>query len=220
MDFQRARSEGQIQKRIQEIIHAASAIYDSVGYEGLTFSAISEHTKFTRPNIYKYFKTKDEILLIILADDLKSCVASLQKSFKVNKLYSLCEIVEIWTNTLLKHERFLNLYALLFTTIEKNVSVKALSQFKKEMLKAVEPLFELILQLFPHADSSKVEDFIYVHFTFAVGLYPMSKLTDLQIEAIQLAELDYQPIDFSKTYMSVLYQLMYCLTHSIDIKKE
>ena len=71
MSFQRARSEDQIQDRIQEIIDATSSIYNSIGYDGLNFSIISEYTKFTRPNIYKYFKTKDEILLVILKDDFK-----------------------------------------------------------------------------------------------------------------------------------------------------
>ena len=96
MSFQRARSENQIQDRIQEIIDATSSIYNSVGYEGLNFSAISEYTKFTRPNIYKYFNTKDEILLVILKEEFQSFIASLIKSFKINKLYSLYEISEIW----------------------------------------------------------------------------------------------------------------------------
>ena len=218
MGFQRARSEEQIQERIQEIVNAASVIFTSSGYDGLNFSNISEYTKFTRPNIYKYFKTKDEILLVILKEDLKSFVTSLVKSFKFNKLYSLYEISEIWTDTLMNHEKLLDIYALLFTVIEKNVSVEALSAFKKEALSAQLSLIDLVSQLFPNTRSDSITDFVSSHFTLAIGLYPMSKLNSLQIEAIKLAELSYTPVDFKKTYMSTLYQLMYCLEHSIDIK--
>lgn len=220
MSFQRARSENQIQDRIQEIIDATSSIYNSVGYEGLNFSTISEYTKFTRPNIYKYFKTKDEILLIILKEEFQSFISSLIKSFKINKLYSLYEISEIWADTLIKHGRLLDIYSILFTTIEKNVSVESLSEFKKEMVAIQFQLTDLIVQLFPNANNDNIINFIYSELTLACGLYPMSKLSNLQMEAIKLSASGYTPPDFRKTYMACLYQLMYCLQHSIEIKKD
>ncbi|MEZ7892665.1 MAG: TetR family transcriptional regulator [Candidatus Wallbacteria bacterium] len=219
MSFHRARSEEQIQARIQEIVNAASIIYDSAGYEGLSFSAISEHTKFTRPNIYNYFKTKDEILLIIMKDDFKSFVTSLIKSFKLNKLYSINEICEIWTNALIKHIRLLDLYALLSTFIEKNVSIKALSEFKKEMAKLQSMLLSLISQLFPNSSDDNVMNFFYFQLTLAFGLYPASKMGKCQIEALKLAGVSYIPPEFKKTYQTGLYQLMYCLQNSIYIEK-
>ncbi|MCL6605010.1 MAG: hypothetical protein K6T94_19270 [Paenibacillus sp.] len=63
----------------------------------------------------------------------------------------------------------------------------------------------------------RITNFIYAAFTLAFGLYPMSKLSDLQIEAIKLSGSIYTPPDFKKTYLASLYQLMYCLEHSIEI---
>lgn len=220
MSFQRARSHDQINDRIQEIIVAASSIYNSAGYEGLSFSTISEYTKFTRPSIYKYFKTKDEILLILLKEDLTSFISTLIKSFKINKLYSLYEITEIWADTLIEHERLLDLYSILFTIIEKNVSVESLSDFKKEILQIQIPLFDFASQLFPNAKKKDIESFIYSQLILAFGLYPMSKLSPIQEEAIQLSGVNYTPPDFRKTYMECFYQLIYCLEHSIGIKKD
>ncbi|MBU3155780.1 TetR/AcrR family transcriptional regulator [Clostridium estertheticum] len=220
MSFQRARSEDQIQDRIQEIVNAASIIYDSVGYEGLSFSTISEYTKFTRPNIYKYFKTKEEILLLIMIKDFKSWISRLSKSFKINKLYSIYKIGEIWTDTLIEHERLIELYAILFTTIEKNVSVEALAEFEKECMVINSTILDLVSQLFPNASNDSLMNFMYSVFTLAFGLYPMCKLSDLQLEAINLAGSNYIAPDFKKTYMASLYQLMYCLEHSIEIKKD
>lgn len=218
MGFKRARSNEQIQDRIQEIVNAASTIYNAVGYEGLSFTTISEHTNFTRPNIYKYFKTKDEILLIIIKDDFKSFVTSLMKSFKINRLYTLYEISEIWTDKLMEHRRILDMYALL-SLIEKNVSVEALSEFKKEMTTLQLSLINLISELFPKAGKDSVENFFYLQLTLAFGLYPTCQLNDLQIKALKLAGLNYTYPDFKKTYSAGLYQLMYCLEQSIDIKK-
>ena len=50
MSFQRARSDSQINDRIDEIISVASDIYNTSGYEGVNFSAISELTEFTSYN--------------------------------------------------------------------------------------------------------------------------------------------------------------------------
>lgn len=218
MSFQRARSEDQIQDRIKEIISATSSIYDSVGYEGLNFSIISEYTKFTRPNIYKYFGSKDEILLLILKEDFKLFISDFIKSFKINKLYTLYEITDIWTCRLIEHERLLKLYGILYTTIEKNVSLESLVEFKKEILVSYEQLVNFISELFPEASEDNIGNFISSILTLACGLYSSTKLSNLQIEATKLADENYTFPEFKKVYMACFYQQLYCLKNSIEIK--
>ncbi|WP_138751334.1 TetR/AcrR family transcriptional regulator [Paenibacillus sinopodophylli] len=218
MKYQRARSEAQIQDRIQEIVAAASTIYDAEGYEGLNFTTISEYTKFTRPNLYKHFKTKEEIILLILNQDLVSWIIELSKSFHINKLYTIHEIGEIWINTLAKHERLIELHTILYTMIEKNVSVEVLAEFEKKSIANHSEIFNLVSQLFPKASVDRITNFIYAAFTLAFGLYPMCKLSDLQLEAIKLSGSIYTPPDFKRTYLASLYSLMYGLEHSIAIE--
>lgn len=218
VDFKRARSNEQIQDRIQEIVTVASDIYNSLGYENFTFTTISERTQFTRPNIYKYFKTKDEILLLIIKDDFKSFLNSLIQSFKINKIYSISEISEIWTDRLLEHKRLLNMSSLLYTSIEKNVTVEALSEFKNEMTILHKSFINFLTQLFPKSTNESVENFFYLQLTLAFGLYPTCQLSNSQIEALKLAGLPNICPDFKKLYRSGLYQLMYSLENSIDIK--
>ncbi len=220
MSFQRARSEDQIQDRIREIISATSSLYDSVGYEGLNFTIISEYTKFTRQNIYKYFRTKDEILLLILKEDFKSFISAFIKSFKINKLYSLYEITDIWTCRLIEHERLLNLYGILFTTIEKNVSLESLVESKKEILTSYHQLVNFIHELFPEASEDNINNFISSVLTLACGLYSSTNLSNLQMKATTLADENYAFPDFKKVYMACFYQQLYCLKNSIEIKSE
>lgn len=219
MGFQRARSNQHIQERIQEIISAASKIFDSIGYEGLSFSAISELTKFTRPTIYKYFNTKEEILLKILLSDAESWVSSLANSFKLNKIYSIGEVADIWVNSISENYRLLSLYSMLFTLIEKNVSLEALVEFKKGFLKLQEALQELVGQLFPKADKADIQSFLVNQLALALGLYPMCQLCELQIRAIEVSGINYQAPDFRDTYKSNIYQLMYCLEQGIQYTK-
>ena len=215
MTFKRARSDQHVQERLEEIISAASKIYDSVGYDGLSFSEISKLTKFTRPTIYKYFNTKEEILLKILLSDMESWVTTLLNSFQLNKIYSIDEIAEIWVNAIIQNERLLNLYSILFTSIEKNVSLESLVEFKKGMLKLQAPLIELLKQLFPKTKNQDISAFIINQLAFSLGLYPMSQLCELQMQAIELSGTNYVPPDFKTTYKAIAYQQMYCLEQGI-----
>lgn len=61
-------------------------------------------------------------------------IDSLIGSFKLNRIYSLKEITGIWTEKLIIDHRLFDLYAIIFTLVEKNVSVEALATFKKEVL--------------------------------------------------------------------------------------
>lgn len=219
MDFQRARSDKHIQERIKEIISAASEIYNSAGYDGLSFSAISKLTKFTRPTIYKYFSTKEEILLKILLSDAEYWVTSLKNSFKLNKIYSISEVADIWVDTISKNYRLLNLYSMLFTTIEKNVTLQALVEFKKSFMKLQGLLLDLIEQLFPKAARKDIESFLINQLALALGLYPMCELCEIQIKAIELSGIKYTPPDFKLMYKSNLYQQMYCLEQGINYPK-
>jgi len=215
MSFKRARSDVQIQKRIEEIINATSFIYNSVGYEKLSFNSISKYTNFTRPTIYKYFKTKDEILLKILTEDILLWVNTLTNSFKLNKIYSIDEVSDIWVESISQNFRLLKLQSILFTTIEKNVRLESLTEFKKNIRKCEDTLFKLLTQLYPSAKSDDIENFIVSQLTFALGLYPMCNLNQLQIDAIKELGGNFPKHDFKKIYKSCIYKLLYCLENKI-----
>lgn len=217
MSFQRARSDKQIQKRIDEIVLAASKIYDENGYDGLSFSAISELTKFTRPTIYKYFSTKEEILLYILSDDIGTWANNLISSFKLNKIYSTHEISKIWAKSLSSQKRINELYSILFTILEKNSSIETLASFKETAHTYIKPLYELVGQLFPNITSTQIDNFMTLQYSLAIGLYPMCNLSKIQLEAIKIVNLSYISPNFEDTYQKALFQLMYCLENGIEL---
>ena len=218
MSFKRARSEAQIQKRISEIVDAASHIYNQDGFEGLTFSKVSELTQFTRPTIYKYFSTKEEILLKIILTDLNQWVASLIKSFRVNNLYTIEDIADIISCTLTSTARLVELLTFLFTSIEKNVSKEALVAFKVEMFRYQSELFKLFSELMPYASQQQLENFITTQLTLAIGLYPMCHLSAVQLEAVRQINPDYKIPEFEKIYRQSIYQVLYCLKNDISIE--
>lgn len=206
MDFRRARSQEQIQDRINEIVSITIELYKKLGYERLTYSEISKHTDFTRPNLYKYFKTKEEILLYAIRDEFEKMVENLEIAFEITKSYTPKDISIVWSETVCKHDTLLDIYSILYSILEKKVSVEALAKFKKDMIPMQMPLISLCQRLIPNADIGKIENFIFYQMTIAFGLYSATKLNELQSQAIILSGMAYTPPDFQQTYQLWLYQ--------------
>ena len=55
-----------IANRRSEIISACEKLYETMSFKDITFGEISKETSFSRPSIYNYFETKEEIFLAIM----------------------------------------------------------------------------------------------------------------------------------------------------------
>ena len=216
MDFKRARSNEQIQSRMDEIVCAAAKIYDESGYENITFTSIAEITNFTRPTIYKYFSTKEEILLKLLSTDLDTWSKTLITSFKLNTIYTTKQISKIWAKSYSAQTRLLELCSILFTIIEKNVSLEALADFKASIFNSINPVYELISQLYPKADLARIYYFLTIQQSVVLGLYPMCNPSETQKEAIKLSKTNINVPDFEEAFEKALFQLMYFLEQNIE----
>ena len=58
--------------RREEIIAACRKLFQSMSYKEITIKEIAEETSFTRPSIYNYFETKEEIFLALFQKEYES----------------------------------------------------------------------------------------------------------------------------------------------------
>ena len=54
-----------IARRREEIINACEQLYQTMSFKEITLKEIGKVTSFSRPTIYNYFQTKEEIFLAI-----------------------------------------------------------------------------------------------------------------------------------------------------------
>ncbi len=203
MGFKRARSEEQFKQREQEIIDSAMAIYQEFGFEEVNFSKISERTKFTRPTIYSYFKTKEEIMLRLTAVYLKNFASSLNS--KLTKGENTDEgIAEILADSFIEEPEFIHLYTVLFSIIEKNVSVAALAQFKKDVVMQQYNLATTFKSIYRQSSDEEINSFIMFSFCYAGGLCPMTEENEVQKEAITLSKTGYKTPDFKVEFVKTV----------------
>ena len=56
-----------IAARREEIINACERLYQTISFREITLKEIGNVTSFSRPTIYNYFETKEEIFLTLFA---------------------------------------------------------------------------------------------------------------------------------------------------------
>ena len=138
MDWQRATTDDQKESRKNEIFEATLTLFKEHGYENVSFNRIAKEAGFTKSNMYRYFKSKEDIFLSIFGEMFKTWqrhyIGELKK-LNVNESYGV--FAQTWVDSYLKYPNFLDLIPLLFISLEKNSSYDQLIKFKamsKELL--------------------------------------------------------------------------------------
>ena len=70
--------------RREEIIHACEQLYQTMSFKEITLKEIGNVTSFSRPSIYNYFQTKEEIFLAILKKEYELWIADLEAVMEEN----------------------------------------------------------------------------------------------------------------------------------------
>ncbi len=204
MEFQRARSKEQFEQREADIINSAMALYEQFGFEEVTFSKISETTKFTRPTIYSYFKTKEEIMLRLTAIYLEKFILCFENKFSDSHKKDTEFVATAFTQSFIEVGEFIHLYTVLYSLIEKNVSVEALAQFKREVMGLQAVLANILKSIYTKANDDQIYNFLIFCLSFASGICPMSEQSELQKKAIELSATGYVTPNFEIFFKDTL----------------
>lgn len=208
MTFSRARNSEQKEIRIKQICDSAISQFDNQQYDNITLASIARELNFSRANLYKYFSNKEEIFLTVTLKEVQSFFYDLIQTYDFNKTYKINEFSLIWSETLYKHERLLKLCSLLFSIIEKNVSIESLAQFKYELFQELESLFPLFKHFLPNLPEKNYINFLDFQLYQIAGLFPSTNLTDQQKKAVELSGVPYESRDFVDMFMEFLIILI------------
>ena len=185
-DFIRARTAEQIAERRNEIVNACEQIYMAGGFDAVTFKAISERTSFTRPSIYNYYATKEEVMLDLFERYFVKWYGEIfAGTDSVSSLTAgaLCRIITDVS------DRYQNLFMMFsdLRNIEEGCRVERIAVFKKRYLDFNDRMEALIARRFPGTSAESARCFIEGILVLFHGTYPVSYLSDKQKEAIKAA---------------------------------
>lgn len=215
MSFERAKTEENKQIRINQIKNVAVKLFDTHEFYEITLAHIAKGTDFTRGNLYKYISSKEEIYLLITIDELNILLKELKE--KLNKDFSkkTGAFAEILALEISRQTRFLKLFSILYSVLEKNASEEKLIDFEEKLDECRIKFAKNLKIVFPSLTDTQIKKFIEELFGFIIGFYPMFSLNEIQKEALKKAKTGYYPPDFEKTLKEqIIYILRNILYHS------
>lgn len=179
------------QARREEIIAACETLYQTMGFREITIKEIADYTSFSRPSIYNYFETKEEIFLALLQKEYERWITDLEEVRHTHGSMTRTELAGALARTLEKRRQLLKLMSMNHYDMEANSRMERLIEFKRAYgcsLKAVDRLLQTFV---PDMTDREREDFLYAFFPFIYGIYPYAVVTGKQREAMEQAETGY-----------------------------
>ena len=195
-----------IEKRREEIVNACEKLYQTMGFKEITLKEIGKVTEFSRPTIYNYFQTKEEIFLALFKREYDRWNEDLQSILDNDKALSKEDIADKIAASLQKRQQLLRLLSMNNYEMEANSRPELLTEFKLSYGASLK-LFARIAEKFcPDMSAQDIQDLIYMFFPFMFGIYPYTTVTQKQREAMKAANIDYR------------YQTVYEITYTYLLK--
>ncbi len=170
--FIRARTPEAKAKRRAAILAAASALLAQGGIERTTLSAIATEAGTTKSNIYRYFESREEILMRLLTEDLHETSEALAQA--LTKPRPVPEIAALLANGLAANPRLCLLISITASTLEHNISTNTLRDIKRDMVASLELTATALHTAIPEIPLEQAENAVQILFTLIIGLWPHS----------------------------------------------
>lgn len=200
MNFERARNDEQKNIRMKQITDSARNLFENNKYENITLSGIARELSFTRANLYKYVSSKEEVFLYIIIEDIARWNDDIVKRFKENVDITKEKFAEIWAKSFVDHSHMIKVMSIMYSVIEKNVTIEKLTEFKISFFKEMEKSINILLILFPEFQLPQIHKFLEMQMFYAIGLYPATIENAIQKKAIKRAGIPYNPPDFLERF--------------------
>ena len=194
-EFIRARSPEQKGQRLEEIKGAVRRQFAEHPYHEITLTTIADELGWSRANLYKYVSTKEEVFLLLTADEMDAYFNALLTALPEGCGLAPDTVAEVWAGIANAHQEYFRLGDLLTTIVETNVTVERLMAFKRAYYDHVAQMREhlpLILDIEPE----RVEPLHVAIYYHATGLVSGCWSNPLIAEALERLEIARPETDF------------------------
>lgn len=199
-----------IEKRREEIINACEQLYQTMSFKEITLKEIGSVTSFSRPTIYNYFQTKEEIFLALFAREYDRWNEDLTGILESYEALSSSELADKIAKSLTKRKQLLKLLSMNNFDMEANSRQELLTAFKTSYGRSIQLVCMLLGKFKPDMNITEIQNFIYIFFPFMFGIYPYTVVTEKQRSAMNEAGVDY-------VYQSI-YEITYtCLSRLLGV---
>ena len=190
----------------EEIINAYEQLYQTMNFREITLKEIGSITSFSRPTIYNYFQTKEEIFLALFRREYDRWNEDLAAILDGSEQLTKKQLAEEIAKSLAGRQQLLRLLSMNTYDMEANSRQELLTGFKVSYGESMRRMCMLLEKFCPDMSVEDIQNFIYTFYPFMFGIYPYTSVTEKQKIAMKEAGINY------------VYQTVFELTYGCLIR--
>lgn len=132
MEGRRARTDDDKAARRSDILEAARVTLDSRELAEFTMDAVADALHLAKGTLYRYFPTREGLLLGVLDDDVRDWFSAVSED--LDRTDSAAGVADALVDSLLVRPRLVRLLAVLPSVLEHNVPYATALEFKTVLL--------------------------------------------------------------------------------------
>ena len=177
--------------RREAIVNACEQLYRTMSFREITLKEIGTLVPFSRPTIYNYFQTKEEIFLALYEREYDRWNEDLSAVLAERERMTGPELAERIAASLAKREQLLRLLSMNNYDMEANSRQELLTAFKRAYGRSMELMRALLEKYRPQMRAEEIRGFLYIFYPFLFGVYPYAAVTEKQRAAMREAGVDF-----------------------------
>ena len=170
--FQRARQPEQKTARRDTLIAAATDLFDEEGPTGAGLNAIAARAGFTKSNVYRYFESREEVLLTLLLQEQDAFVAALTARLDSLTPGFVGAVAATISSEFLARPRYCQLLGMLCSVLEQNLSEEAIATYRRLGNAQIEPIPAALVRALPKLSLVEAQWLTRMIPTLIAGLWP------------------------------------------------
>jgi AcrR family transcriptional regulator len=172
--FERARKPEEKEVRRRAILTAARRLMSEVGSIDLSLSELARQSNVSKANIYRYFESREEVLLQVWVEDVRELSEHLDLALARVRKNDARGTAAVIAHAFVARPRLSELTSIVSAIIERNLSVDAIATAKQTLLTVTGRFADLLHRTLPAltlADCGWAASAIAIH---VAGLWPGS----------------------------------------------
>jgi AcrR family transcriptional regulator len=173
--FQRARKPEEIEARRLTLLAAAAALFDAEGPQGAGLNAIAAKAGFTKSNVYRYFESREQVLLELFLAEMDGLVPDVCLRLAEAPMGDVAALAKVVAGAFTARPRLGQLTAILAGVIEANVSEDTIVRTKRTMTAQTSRLAEALNRRLPGSTVADCLWAVAMVGTLVAGMWPAAR---------------------------------------------
>jgi TetR/AcrR family transcriptional regulator len=186
--FQRARKPEEQQLRREAILAAAAELFDAGGEQAAGLNAIAAKAGFTKSNVYRYFESREEVLLSLFVADLEAFVTAYETEARSIPQGDVVALAELTARGFIDRPRLATMISIIASVLEQNVSVPKIVALKRTLTRLYSRVAVAVHDCLP---GTSIEDCSWaasIAATLVAGMWPTVNSSPAAAEVLAMPE--------------------------------